>query len=286
MKLVMTLLVRDEEDILAANLAFHAHQGVDFFIITDNNSVDATPEIARRYQAAGKAHVLHETGDDYSQARWVTRMARLAAADFGADWIINSDADEFWWPKSGTLHEVFAALPEAVNALEAKRVNFPPAAGREEPEMVFWRRMRTREVVSRNPHGLPLPPKLAHRGRADVSVLQGNHAVVFDGASIQKSVSEPLIILHFPMRSYRQFENKIRCGGAAYERNTDLPYEIGFTWRDLYRRYQAGELDEAYSQHLLSEQAIQDGIERGALIKDVRLATYLHRLETARVASL
>jgi hypothetical protein len=36
MKLVMTLLVRDEEDIVADALDFHLAQGVDQVIVTDN----------------------------------------------------------------------------------------------------------------------------------------------------------------------------------------------------------------------------------------------------------
>ena len=40
MKLVMTLLVRDEEDIVEDHLVYHLNQGVDFVIATDNNSVD------------------------------------------------------------------------------------------------------------------------------------------------------------------------------------------------------------------------------------------------------
>ena len=41
----MALKVRDEEDVLEHNLRFHRAQGVDFFIVTDNASVDGTPAI-------------------------------------------------------------------------------------------------------------------------------------------------------------------------------------------------------------------------------------------------
>ena len=44
----MTLLVKNEEDILEQNLIFHKEKGVDFFIVTDNNSTDRTPEILRK----------------------------------------------------------------------------------------------------------------------------------------------------------------------------------------------------------------------------------------------
>ena len=51
MKLVMTLLVRDEEDIVRENLDFHLAQGVDEVIVTDNGSEDDTLEIVRSYEA-------------------------------------------------------------------------------------------------------------------------------------------------------------------------------------------------------------------------------------------
>jgi hypothetical protein len=67
MKLVMTLLARDEEDILASNLDFHVAHGVDFFIATDNLSVDRTSEILRSYERRGLLHYIYQSEDDYSQ---------------------------------------------------------------------------------------------------------------------------------------------------------------------------------------------------------------------------
>ena len=49
MKLVMTLLVRDEADIVDAQIAFHLDAGVDFVVATDNRSEDGTTAILERY---------------------------------------------------------------------------------------------------------------------------------------------------------------------------------------------------------------------------------------------
>ena len=60
MNVVMTLLVRDEEDILEANIDHHFAQGVDFVIATDNGSVDDTAGILERYEREGRLRLIHE----------------------------------------------------------------------------------------------------------------------------------------------------------------------------------------------------------------------------------
>ena len=64
MKLVMTLLVRDEQDIIADNLDFHLAQGVDEVIVTDNGSEDATLDILAEYESRGVVRVIHEPSDE------------------------------------------------------------------------------------------------------------------------------------------------------------------------------------------------------------------------------
>ena len=70
MVLVMTLLVRNEADIISSNIDFHLDQGVDFIIATDNLSVDGTTDILRAYERRGVLHYIHQPDDDYAQHRW------------------------------------------------------------------------------------------------------------------------------------------------------------------------------------------------------------------------
>jgi len=45
MHLAMSILVRDEANIIEANIRHHAASGVSSFIVTDNGSVDGTREL-------------------------------------------------------------------------------------------------------------------------------------------------------------------------------------------------------------------------------------------------
>lgn len=269
----MTLLVRDEEDIIAANIDYHRARGVDHFIVTDNRSVDGTREILLRYARQGIVEYHYEASDTYDQHRWVTRMARRAHTVYGADWVINNDADEFWWPEQEvSLKQLLESIPQEAQAVAVDRKNFRPIEGG--GDQPFFEAMLVREHRSYAAPDRPLPPKVCHRGHPDIEVAQGNHAVSLDGRRLPAGLA-PLVIMHFPLRSFRQFENKIVKGGRAYQRNRDLPPEVGWTWRRLYEQHEAGALEAHFAEKVLSDAAAREGIGRGELTVDTRLRDYL-----------
>ncbi|MCP4458337.1 MAG: glycosyltransferase family 92 protein, partial [Cytophagales bacterium] len=173
MKLVMTLLVRDEEDIIRDNIEFHLAQGVDFIIATDNLSKDSTTDILKEYEKQGVLKYLFEKEDNFNQSIWVTQMARLAKTQFNADWVINNDADEFWWPIDGDLKSTFENIPSGKNVMVAERTDF---VATKEITNNFYESMIYSKKISLNIFGGPLPPKTAHLASSEIRVPQGNHS--------------------------------------------------------------------------------------------------------------
>jgi GT2 family glycosyltransferase len=67
MKLVLTVLARDEADVIDAQLAFHLNAGVDYVVATDNNSQDGTTEILEEYVREGVVHLIREPAEGLRQ---------------------------------------------------------------------------------------------------------------------------------------------------------------------------------------------------------------------------
>ncbi|MFL5819106.1 MAG: glycosyltransferase family 2 protein [Solirubrobacteraceae bacterium] len=289
MRLVMTLKVRDEEDVIESNLRYHVAQGVDFFVVTDNGSVDRTPDILRAYQQAGLLHLIEEPAREFDhQARnWVTRMARMAATEFGGDWVLHADADEFWWPVGGNLKDVFAAIPEPYGSVLAPRPEF---VGRPDGPGSFAERLVVREVRSR------LRPKVAHRASADVRIGHGHHRArlrpkpsdgtapprppgraVLRAVSAQSDSDQPALvpapmwparILHFPLRSFEQYRRRVEVN--LFGGNDETPRR-----RELRRLYEEGRLPELYAGLVLDDAQVEARLREGTLVVDHGLRDFL-----------
>ena len=215
-KLVMTLRTRDQADIVDALVAFHLNAGVDYVIATDHRSEDGTVEILEEYARVGVLHLIREHGEEVRGSEWRTRMARMAATTYAADWTFSCDGDEFWWPRGRSLKEVLAATPEDRGIVFAAVRNFVPVAG---DETDFWERMTLRF----SPHApvndpvspfRPYHPKVAHRADPTVVVHRGNHALP-ESRHLPVVGWYPIEVLHFPIRTVQQATGEARLVGAG-----------------------------------------------------------------------
>ena len=211
----MTLVVRDERDIVEQHLSFHRAAGVDAVIVTDHASTDGTEDVLARHEQDGFVRVLREPDGRFRQREWVTRMARLAATEHEADWVINSDADEFWWPRGASLREVLGAVPARYGIVQSLVRHFVPLADDGRP---FEERMtfRLRPTAPINDPASPWRPyrKVVHRASPVIELVEGGHAVRSQNLPPLRGWY-PIECLHFPLRSQGQVERKGRAWGAA-----------------------------------------------------------------------
>ena len=272
-KLVMTLRTRDQAEIVDALVAFHLNAGVDYVIATDHRSEDGTVDILEEYARAGVLHLIREHGEEVRGSEWRTRMARMAATRYAADWTFSCDGDEFWWPRGSSLKDVFAATPRDRGIVFGAVRNFVPVAG---SETDFWERMTLRY----SPHApvndpispfRPYHPKVAHRADPTVVVHRGNHALL-ESRHLPVAGWYPIEVLHFPIRTLRQAQEKLLSWAQALgtqARGADIA---------AARAMRSGDVNTPVASYLLDESSVQRGLRAGVLVEDVRLRDALRSL--------
>lgn len=272
MSIVLTILVKDEADIIRDNVLFHLSQGVDEIIVTDNGSSDGTVEIVEQFVGRGVSRLIHEPDQNYEQAVWVTRMAAIARGELRADWIISCDADEFWYHPLGLR----GALAGRSALQRCFRRNFLPAEEQGAPVHVML------DVIVKNgssatPETLDdylfaqLGPKVVCPAAGLKAVAMGNHHADYEVPQTIEDLTD-LTIYHYPLRSFAQFERKVVDGTQALERNPNLSPQTVWHWRQWFAEYKAGRLRESYERMSRSPEERARLKLSGAIVTDTTVS--------------
>jgi hypothetical protein len=209
-------------------------------------------------------------------------MARLAATEHGADWVVNGDADEFWWPRGGSLQEVLAAVPRRYGIAQSFVRHFVPVTDDGRP---FHERMTLRlsPTAPVNDPASPWRPyrKVVHRASPEIALVEGGHAVR-SGELRPLRGWYPIECLHFPLRTPAQVERKGRAWGDAVEKfyaSEAVARAPGTAYHALqYEAATSGSADAYYASLAVSPEDAAAGVEAGLLAEDVRVRDALRAI--------
>jgi hypothetical protein len=274
------MLVRNEADIIRANLLHHLASGIDHILVVDNGSTDGTAAVLDECAATGRVHVASRPGP-FLQPETTTEFAREAFLR-GARWVIPIDADEFWYAPHDSLREVLDDAAGA-GALEVEVVNFIQRREQDvaEPRALLTMTRRAPAPIGTSGEAPDLvesgcisfvecryPPKYVSRASIALQIAQGNHAVSSTDGPLRQTAA--IVCLHAPLRA----RSGLAVGKAQPDRRVE---EISDYLRPCWhlrrwRRLAAeGRLEAEWAANSYFEDALDVAGTRHPVTLDTRL---------------
>lgn len=286
-KLIMVLLCKDEADILDDWFLFHKAMGVDAFIVTDNNSTDGSREILQKYKDKGWIlELIDEPSTTIHQADWCNRMILTAKNKYKADWIISSDADEFWYAQSLNLKHDIVENGDC-NSLSVYLKNFIPYLNSEnfinEPYFIGRRLHRFEEekynIKSKMYSCEDLTPKVIMKASDYKMIGEGNHKARMYHK--RKSHIADIVVYHYFIRNFKHFNDKVRKGGEAIKNLSNKSF--GTHWRDWYENYYlTDKMQVAWNEYFLFKR-FNDLCNIGVIVKDTSIADFMEQIRETEI---
>ncbi|PIQ05086.1 MAG: glycosyltransferase family 2 protein [Piscirickettsiaceae bacterium CG_4_9_14_3_um_filter_43_564] len=220
-RLVMTILCRNEVDIIEENIRTHAQLGVDAFVVMDNGSDDGTREKLLALANEFELHLIDQPEQTYQQAKWMKSLAHYARDVLKANWVISNDADEFWIPQQND-HDLKSYLSHKDSVVTVKRHNMVLTEQVLDPAYHFSQAEyyvqypfcydKTAQMQDEKISMLfaPLSPKVIVNPHGFIKISGGNHRAKHIGKGFSARSEPNIIVYHYPIRSWQQFEANIQ----------------------------------------------------------------------------
>jgi hypothetical protein len=258
--LAICMMVRDEADVMMANLLHHYAMGCRKFAVMDNLSRDGTASVVSRFarmHADCTVLLVHDPIEGYYQAKKTQGLCRLARDCFGCAGdelrlIMPLDADEFvdlpsgmgfqWLVDQMMEKECDNVVFHLCNAANGSLVHYDE--GQDVYGLVDIVEACSGQIVTKN----------AFHPRFVSGLTMGNHTLAHDDISRDKIFLACEVggrIIHYKYRSPRHVASKILNGGQAVNA-TKLDQYYALHWRTAYADMQqrgfvvAEEMFESY----------------------------------------
>lgn len=281
-RLFMTLVVRDEEATLEKTIRFHRAMGVDGFIVSSHNSKDGTNAILERLSREGLVKKMFlRTTPDHRHGEWVGEMVRCARDEFGADWVINADGDEFFYSSRLDLKASIDEC-EGANALWVDSFFLFP----DDKENFFrstYFATRPLQRFEAEQAGVADDPgyadyigsqgctKVIHRTRGFIAVTNGNHDVLMKHRV--RCPAAGIRLYHYHVRNYAGYEGKVR---RWLDSARLMPKGQGEHMKHMIDLYESGELRADYDRRY-SRERLERLVALGVVVNDPSVMNFMER---------
>jgi len=283
--LTMTILVKNEIDIIEKNIRFHAKKGVDSFVVMDNNSTDGTRELLEELKKEFEITIIDEKGT-YNQAKWMTKLTHIARKKYNPSWLIPNDADEFWYAETD-LKEALKNQKKAV--LTVDRFNFLLYEGLNnwwESEIrvenpIFYR--KNTQLSSENISIIltKISPKVIIKPKGLLWIRGGNHKALhlLDFRDYFRHYDkikrfEKIRVFHYPIRSYEQFKKNIENRKKLLEKGA----KMGPHYKRWVKLLSVGKLEEEFYNNLVFKQNEIDVLKKYGILTNEKAMNVLQHI--------
>ena len=260
--LAMVILVKNEVDIIAENIRYHARHGVEHFVVMDNGSTDGTVELLETLKQQFSLHIeIDKT--PYQQSKFMTRLARIAKKQFAATHVILNDADEFWCAKG---HDsLISAIDLSLPVQCCPRVNMLYTASMAAQQRLYtdatwsvvapieYSREQQQRLAQVSLQLVKIKPKAIVRPVGLRYVKGGNHSAAHWLSWHRAPINRNITIYHYPIRSFAQFEKNIKMRAAIVDKSG---VAMGAHYHRWIAQFRAGQLQASYQALLPTEQQV------------------------------
>ncbi len=274
MILTMVILVKNEIDIIEKNIHFHAKNGVDNFVIMDNNSTDGTRELLEELKKKYEITIIEEKGV-YSQAKWMTKLAHIAKKIYNSTWVIPNDADEFWIPKKNNLKESLPLNGAVLTINRYNRLLYENIKSVFESEYKIVNPVLYNKETQLNDKKIcmqlvKISPKVIINPKGLLWIRGGNHKALHllnfkDYFKKYEKIKryKKIEVNHFPIRSFEQFKKNIENRVKLLKQKASM----GPHYKRWVKLYKEGKLEEEYFENILIKQKDLNTLENVGIIR-------------------